>query len=387
MFLSPGSARKKTSGVIFEDPPKLHPTSLLRAGLLGLPSSGKTTLFQLLTSAREGARTSGKSEANVGVSRVPDERLDRLTALFKPRKHVPATVEFADMGAGRSGSAKDLLDVAAYRNADALLHVVRAFTDPSVPIAQGAIDPARDVRLVEDEMILADLGIVERRLERLTKDLKKTPTPELKLEDALLGRAKAHLENGLALRTLSLDVDDRKRLRGFQFLSAKPLLIVLNLDEADVGSTERAGEALGLQSLLRDTGAASVGVCAKIELEIAALDPADAAVFLADLGLSRSGLDRVIRAAYDLLGYISFFTVGEDECRAWSIPRGTIAVDAAREIHSDIQRGFIRAEVVPWDELLARGSTAACRDKGSLRLEGKEYVVNDGDVIEFRHAT
>ena len=360
---------------------------MLRAGLLGLPSSGKTTLFQLMTSAREAPRTHGKAEANVGISRVPDERLDRLTALFRPKKRVPATVEFADMAAARAAGTQALLDVVAYRNADALLHVVRAFRDPSVPHGHGGIDPGRDARLVEDELILADLGVVERRLERLVKDLKRTPTADLKHEDATLARAKAWLEDGRALRTMSLSADEVKRLRGFQFLSAKPLLIVANLDESDVSSAADALRALGLDEFVAATSAAVVGVCAKIELEIAQLEPADAAAFLADLGLASSGLDRVIRAAYELLGYISFFTVGEDECRAWSIPRGTSALNAAGEIHTDIQRGFIRAEVVPCEELLARGSLAACRDQGSLRLEGKDYTVADGDCIEFRHAT
>jgi GTP-binding protein YchF len=359
---------------------------MLRAGLIGLPASGKTTLFQLMTSAREAPRTHGKAEANVGVSRVPDDRLDQLTALFQPKKRVPATVEFADMAAARS-EAKALLDVVAYRNADALLHVVRAFRDPSVPHPHATINPKRDVQLIEDELVLADLGVAERRLERLEKDLKKSASTELKLEQALLVRCKATLEQGQALRTLGLAGDDVKRLRGFQFLSAKPLLLVLNVDEADLGTIDRSVAALDLAGWLESTHAAAVAICAKIELEIAQLEAADAKAFLADLGLAESGLDRVIRAAYDLLGYMSFFTVGEDECRAWSIPRGTPAQEAAGAIHSDIQRGFIRAEVVPCDRLLTRGSLAACRDHGELRLEGKEYLVADGDVITFRHAT
>jgi GTP-binding protein YchF len=362
---------------------------MLRAGLIGLPTSGKTTLFQLLTSAREAPRAHGKADANVGMSRVPDERLDRLTALFQPKKRVPAAVEFADMAASRGAGGPALVDVVPFRNADALLHVVRAFRDAAVPLAQGSIDPARDARLMEDEIILADLGVVERRLERLARDLKKTPTADLKLEEAILTRARATLETGRPLRSLGLSGDEGKRLRGFQFLSAKPLLLVVNLDEADVALAARddLSGAVGLAAFAAEAGAAVAGVCAKIELEIAQLDAADAAAFLADLGLPSSGLDRVIRAAYDLLGYISFFTVGDDECRAWSIPRGTNAVDAAGEIHTDIQRGFIRAEVVPCEELLSRGSLAACRAAGSLRLEGKEYVVADGDCIEFRHAT
>ncbi len=359
---------------------------MLRAGLVGLASSGKTTLFSLLTSAREAPRTHGKAEANVGVSRVPDERLDRLTALFNPKKRVPATVEFADMAAGRSDAAT-LLDIAAFKQADALLHVVRAFRDPSVPHPQSSIDPLRDAKLVEEEMILADLGVVERRLERLVKDLKKNPSPELKKEEELLLQFRPTLENGRALRTLGLAREDARRLRGFQLLSAKPMLVVINVDEADLQSAATAERYPDLAAYVREMHGLSVEVCAKIELEIAQLDPADAQAFMTDLGLKESGLDRVIRAAYQLLGYISFLTVGEDECRAWSIPRDTPAVEAAGAIHSDIQRGFIRAEVVAAERLLARGSLAACRDHGELRLEGKEYVVLDGDVINFRHAT
>jgi GTP-binding protein YchF len=362
---------------------------MLRAGLFGFPSSGKTALFQLLTSAREAARPGGKAEANVGVARVPDERLDRLSALFNPRKHVPATVEFADV-AGTGGAqtgAQALLDLAPFRNADALLHVVRMFRDPSVPHPAGTIDPARDVRTMEDEIILADLGVVERRLERLERDLKKGSTPELGKERDILLRCRTALEGGQPLRALGLSPEEAKRLRGFQLLSAKPLLLVLNLDEADLPHADGAVRIAGLESFMAGASTRAVPICAKIELEIAQLDPADATAFMADLGLRESGLDRVIRASYDLLGYISFFTVGEDECRAWSIPRNTSAVLAAGEIHSDISRGFIRAEVVAYDRLLARGTLAACRDHGELRLEGKEYVVLDGDVINFRHAT
>ena len=363
---------------------------MLRAGLIGFPASGKTALFQLLTSAREAPRPAGKQDANVGVSRVPDARLDELTALFKPKKHTPATVEFADMGGASTGKtgAAALLDVAPFRNADALLHVVRMFRDPSVPHAAGSVDPARDVRTMEDEVILADLGVVERRLERLERDLKKAgAAAELKKEQEILQRCRTLLEEGKPLRDLDLPADDARRLRGFQFLSAKPLLIVLNLDEEDLPQADRAVELAGLQDFVKGANTRAVPICAKIELEIAQLDPADATAFMADLGLRESGLDRVIRASYDLLGYISFFTVGEDENRAWSIPRGTNAQNAAGEIHTDIQRGFIRAEVCRYEHLLSRGTLAACRDHAELRLEGKEYVVLDGDVINFRHAT
>jgi GTP-binding protein YchF len=362
---------------------------MLRAGLIGFPSTGKTALFQLLTSAREAPRPGGRTEANVGVARVPDERLDKLTALFNPRKHVPATVEFADMaglGGGKTG-AQSLLDVAPFRGADALLHVVRMFRDPAVPHPAGAVDPARDVRTMEEEVILADLGVVERRLERLERDLKKGSIADLRKEQDLLIRCRAALEEARPLRGLDFTGDDAKRLRGFQFLSAKPLLIVLNLDEADLPRADGAVGLAGLESFISGAATRAVPICAKIELEIAQLDSADAAAFMADLGLRESGLDRVIRASYDLLGYISFFTVGEDENRAWSIPRNTSAHLAAGEIHSDISRGFIRAEVVRYEDLIKRGTLAACRDHGELRLEGKEYIVQDGDVINFRHAT
>ncbi len=359
---------------------------MLRAGLIGFPSVGKTTLFRLLTNAREAPRGRG-GETHVGVAQVPDERLDRITALYRPRARVPATVEFADLAATGRTDGKALLDIAAFRDANALLHVVRAFHDETIPHAPGPVDPARDVRLMEDELILADLEVAERRLERIARDLKKGLGAELAGERDVVTRCREVLEEGRPLRGLELDQDDRRRLRGFQFLSAKPLLVVVNLDERDVTAADRVVETLGLQPFLSGAATHGVPVCARIELEIAQLDAEDAAAFLADLNLRESGLDRVIRASYELLGYISFFTVGEDECRAWSIPRATRATVAAEEIHSDIARGFIRAEVVPYDRLSDRGSMAACREHGEVRLEGKSYEVQDGDVINFRFAT
>ena len=363
---------------------------MLRTALIGYPATGKTALFRLMTEAHDAPRAAhGKLEATLGVARVPDPRLDVLTAMYNPRERVPATVEFADIPGRPSGTGADaLLDVAAYRNADALVHVVRSFTDPAIPHAAGSVDPRRDARAMEDELILADLAVVEKRLERLAKDLKKTRTPDLEKEQDTLLRCKPHLENGAPLRVLELDVDDRRRLRGFQFLSAKPLLLALNVDERDLaGGLDRLLEHHGLSELAAGPQTRAVSLCAKIELEIAQLEPDDAAAFLADLGLAASGLDRVIRASYELLGYISFFTVGDDECRAWSIPRGTAAQAAAGEIHTDLSRGFIRAEVVAYDRLVARGSMAACREHGEVRLEGKEYTVLDGDIVNVRFAT
>ncbi len=362
---------------------------MLHAALIGFASTGKTTLFQLMTSVRDAPRSKG--DVHIGISKVPDARLDALTAMYNPKKRVPATVEFTDVVAPARSGAQALVDVAGYKNADALVHVVRAFRSPAVAHPSGSIDPARDCQSMEDELILADLGVAERRLERVDKDLKKARSPELERERDLLQRCRQALEEGTPLRALQLAGDDLTRLRGFQLLSAKPLLVVINLDEADVAavgaSVEQAAALTGLTPFLSRAATRAVALCATIELEIAQLEPPDAAAFLGDLGLSESGLDRVIRASYDLLGYISFFTVGEDECRAWSIARGTHAQAAAGEIHTDIQRGFIRAEVVAYDALIARGSMAACREHGEVRLEGKEYVVQDGDIINFRFAT
>ena len=362
---------------------------MLRAGLIGLASAGKTTLFQLLTRSPEaGVRSAGRDDASMGLARVPDGRLERLTEMFSPRKHTPATVTFVDMPARHGAVAGTLVDVTPYRTADALLHVVRCFRDDTVPHPAESIDPGRDVRTMEDELILADLAVAERRIERIEKDRGKGAWKGDTAEIDVLRRCADALENGTPLRALELDPADAKRLRGFQFLSAKPLLLVLNVDETDTAiPTEQAVLSAGLDAFVGGPAVRALTVCAKIELEIAALEEEDAAAFLADLGLRESGLDRVIRAAYDLLGYLSFFTTGEDECRAWSIPAGTVARNAAGEIHSDMSRGFIRAEVVAYQDLVARGSLAACRKHAEVRLEGKDYVVRDGDVINVRFAT
>ena len=363
---------------------------MLRTALIGFPSSGKSTLFQLMTSHAEAPKGHAKADVVIGVAKVPDPRLDRLSELYKPKKHTPAVVEFADLVApGRTG-AQALLDVGPFRQADALVHVVRAFRDPSVLHHADEIRPSADAQAMEDELLLADLAVTEKRLERIEKDLKKARTAELERERDLLTRCRVALEEGRPLRGLEMSDEERKLLRGFQFLSAKPLLLVINTDEADtslLSDSAKAAEAAGLTEFLSRAGTRAVAVCAKIELEISQLDPADAQAFLADLGLTEPGVNRVIKTTYDLLGYISFLTAGEDECRAWSIPRGTRAQLAAGEIHSDIARGFIRAEVVRFEHLVARGSVATCREHGEVRLEGKEYVVDDGDVINFRFAT
>lgn len=360
---------------------------MLRAGLIGLPATGKTTLFNLLTRADAGSASGrlGRNEARIATAAVPDERLERLTALYEPRRHVPAAVTVADLAG--AATPRSLVDVGAYREANALLHVVRAFRADDVPHAAGSVDAARDARAVEDELILADLEVAERRIERIERDRKKGAGGNLDREARVLDRCRTALEDGLPIRSLALDRDDARTLRGFQFLSAKPLLLVINLDEADVGAAEQAVERIGLSGMLSQTGVRAAPVCAKIELEIAQLDADDARLFLADLGLQEPGLHRIARAAYELLGYISFFTVGKDECRAWSIADSSLAPEAAGAVHTDMQRGFIRAEVVSFDDLIRRGSLGACRSHGEVRLEGKEYAVRDGDVINFRFAT
>ena len=359
---------------------------MLHAALIGLPSTGKTTLFRLLSrTAAPPGPTGGRHEAHVGIAQVPDPRLDRLTELFEPQRRVPATVEITELAG--YGATRSLIDVTAFRDADALLHVLRMFRDERVPHVAGEVDPARDATQMEDELILADLGVAERRLDRIRQDAKKGKNRELEEEARVVELCRGALEEGRPLRALSLDADDARRLRGFSFLSAKPVLVVLNLDEADVADPAGAIEEAGLSAFLTGAATEAVPVCANIELEIAELAADDRMVFLADLGLTDSGLDRVIRASYHLLGYISFFTTGKDECRAWSVPRGTSAQDAAGQIHTDIARGFIRAEVVPYSALTTRnGSLAACREHGEVRLEGKDYVVLDGDVINFRFA-
>ena len=364
---------------------------MLRAGLTGLPSTGKTTLFRLLTQASgESAPAARRAASQVGVAQVPDPRLDRLTALFDPRRRVPATVEVSEL-AGR-GSADAMLDVSGFRNADALLHVLRMFRDERVPHASGSLGPARDARQMEDELILADLGVAERRVEKIRQDMKKGRSRELDEELRVIEQCRAALEDGRPLRALAVDAPDARRLRGFSFLSAKPLLVVLNLDEADVADPEGAIARAGLADALSGSGIETVPACAKIELEIAELPPGDRAGFLADLGLADSGLDRVVRAAYRLLGYISSSRWG----RTSAGPGRSRAGRRRRRRGRDSQRH--RAGVHPRGGRPLRRADGPGRlarrvpRHGEVRLEGKDYVVRDGcvcwaDVSNFGFAT
>ncbi len=351
----------------------------MQLGILGLPKAGKTTLFNTLTAARQvTGKFAASAQTNVGVATVPDPRLERLRDLFRPRKYHPATVEYVDIPGIRRGEGAESLDLAKLKGMDALVHVVRAFEDPEIVHPEGSIDPARDVATLDLELILADHDLVERRLERLDKAVKRGLSPEEQRERALLSDVvRPHLEAERPLRELRLDPDDERRLRGFQLLSAKPMLVVVNVDEARVAEHAERHLALG-------PGVTAVAVAAPIEEEISRLPPEEQPEFLAALGLDEPSLARVARASQELLGLIAFFTVGEDEVRAWTIRRGTHAREAAGAVHSDIERGFIRAEVVRWDDLLRLKTLAACRDQGLLRLEGKDYVVQDGDVVHFR---
>jgi len=357
----------------------------MKSGIIGLPQVGKTSLFTILTKAHVEAH--GGREAHIGIARVPDERLDKLAALYNPRKTMHASIEYADVAAIGQEALKDTAYATALRNVDALVHVLRAFDDPAVPHV-GAIDPARDARNVEFDLMVNDLGQIEKRMERLVKDLKKMRSPELEKEHELMVKSKEQLERERPLRELELAPEDRKRLRGFMFLSQKPILYVLNVGEsADLGSDlEHAVDKFGVQEIASRPNAGATAICGKVEAELAEMDDASAAEFLSSYNLKESGLVRLIRTTYELMGLISFLTVGEDECRAWTIPRGTRAVEAAGAIHTDLEKHFIRAEVIHWDALLEAGSEANARARGTLRLEGKDYIVKDGDVVHVRHS-
>ena len=359
----------------------------MKIGIIGLPQAGKTSLFKILTRTAVEDHHQGRGEAHLGVARVPDDRLDKLAALYDPKKLIHASVDFADVAAIGAEALKESAYAANLRVVDALAHVVRAFDDPAIPHV-GELDPKRDISNVEFDLMVNDLGQAEKRLERLEKDLKRGKTTELEREKELLLRAKAHLETELPLRQMEMTAEDLKRIRGFMFLSQKPILYVLN-----VGETAALGEALakavetyGLNDLASAPNTGVTAICGKVEAELAEMNDADAAEFLSSYGLVESGMVRLLRNSYELLGLISFFTVGDDECRAWTVPRGSRAPQAAGAIHSDLEKHFIRAETIAWDTLLAAGSEANAKNQGTLRLEGKEYIVQDGDVMHIRHS-
>jgi GTP-binding protein YchF len=360
----------------------------MKTGIIGLPQVGKTSLFQILTKAHLSAQASANPrEAHIGVAKVPDDRLDRLAALYNPKKLTHTSVEYVDLGAIGQDALKESAYIGHLRQVDALAHVVRVFENPAIPHI-GEIDPLRDIKNVEFDLMVSDLGQIEKRLERLEKDLKKMKTAELEKEFELLKRANAHLGSEKPLREMDMTPEDKKRLRGFMFLSEKPILYVLNIGEStQLGrELEEAVAKYNLTESAARPNAGATAICGKVEAELSEMSDADAAEFLSSYGLTESGLVRLIRTTYQLLGLISFFTAGEDECRAWQIPARTRAQEAAGAIHSDLEKHFIRAETIRWDQLLEAGSEAAARAKGTLRLEGKDYIVQDGDVMHIRHS-
>lgn len=360
--------------------------------IIGLPGSGKTTVFNALTRAEAATGTFGAAndEPNLATVKVPDPRLDTLTKLFNPQRKVQADVQYLDVAGIAKGMAEKGLGgqlLGHLAQADALVHVVRAFEDPNVPHPEETVDPMRDIETLNMELLFSDLSLIEKRIARIEAQYNKTRGPERELADRELNLLKtllAALENDQPIRKIvdDLDPDDFKLLRGFGFLTEKPLLILLNLGEDQLGET---GDKLVAEATERFSGpkVAVDGIAGKIEMEIGQLEGEDADAFMADLGITESGLGRIIRSSFDLLGLMPFFTVGEDECRAWTIRRGATAVEAAGEIHSDIQRGFIRGEVVSYDAMIEAGSMAEARKAGEFRREGKTYVVQDGDIINF----
>ena len=349
----------------------------MKVGILGYPHVGKTTLFAMLTKLEKNVGTSSSAaETLVGVAKVNDPRLTILTGMFKPKKTIPATLDLVDLG----GFGKK----EALRNVDVLAHVVRAFHDEAVPHASGEVDPARDIASMELELIISDLAWIEDRLAKIDKELKKMPKAGLEPEKKLLTRFRTQLESERPLRELELQDDEVKLILGYGFLSLKPMLFVLNVSEDALAQPDHGTTMAQLDSYKNKPNTRILSLCAKIEAELAQLSRDDAAMFMTDLGLNESGLDRLAREAYGLLGRISFFTVGPDEVRAWPVRRGTLAKQAAGIIHSDIERGFIRAEVVHYDDFIQHESMAACKEKGVFRLEGKEYSVKEGDMINFR---
>lgn len=349
----------------------------MRVGIIGFARSGKTTVFNALTGAQAAVGAYGSRDANVAVIKVPDERVDRLSEIHKPKKRTYAEIEFVDIAPNESGGEEKALDANALtvlKNVDALVHVVRSFASASVTHPMGSVNAARDVRSLEEELQLIDLIIIERRVERLEKEHRKDREYEL------LVRCKNHLESGGALRTLEMDANEQVLIRNYTFLSQKPMMLLGNYGEEGIGRENPSG----IDALAAETGLTHIELCGAMEMEVTRLAEEDRAAFREELGLGEESRTRFIQSAYGMLGLMSFLTAGEPEVRAWTIRKGTRAVDAAGVIHSDIARGFIRAETVAYADFMEAGSMAKAKEKGKVRLEGKEYIVQDGDILLFR---
>jgi GTP-binding protein YchF len=359
--------------------------------MVGLPNVGKSTLFNALTNAGAGSANYPfcTIEPNIGIVSVPDKRLDTLRDIYSPAKFTPATLEFVDIAGLVRGASKGeglgnkfLADI---RETDAIVHVVRCFENGDIIHVEGNVNPRRDVETIELELIFSDIEIIERRIDRVTKMMKGDKKYAAELE--LLKSLKAHLEDGKSARSFNGFGSDEinELLKTTPLLSAKPIIYAANLSEDDFkNNLENSAHYKAVCEIAEAERAEVLPVCAELEAEIADMEDSDREMFLSELGLEVSGLDRVIKQGYQLLGLISFLTAGSDECRAWTITNGTKAPQAAGKIHTDFEKGFIRAEVIAFDDLFAAGTLAAAREKGLLRLEGKEYVMKDGDVVHFR---
>lgn len=360
----------------------------MQIGIVGLPYSGKSTLFQTITKTLLDPNELTKSEAHQAVIKVPDKRLDKLTELFNPKKKVNATIEVVDvvgLQKGDSGSTQFTGNfLAKVKTNDALVQVVRLFSNDAVPHPDGSINMIRDINSFETEFIISDMTLIEKRLENIKKQIMKTNDEKLKREVPLLEKCFELLQNETPLREYSFTKDELIILKTYQLLSIKPMLIALNFDETQINDTEKYLNELVKNKLGHNTKV----LCffGKIEMEMAELSEEDSKIFMADYGIKESALDGLIRESYDLLGLQSFFTVGDDECRAWTIKKGMNAQEAAGEIHSDFFKKFIRAEVVSYNDYIELGSFPKAKEAGKWRLEGKEYIVNDGDIISVRHS-
>ncbi|NLB52306.1 MAG: redox-regulated ATPase YchF [Syntrophomonadaceae bacterium] len=351
----------------------------MQLGIIGLPSSGKTTIFELL--ADNSSLASNSAKANLATARIPDHRIDFLSSLFKPKKTTFAQLEIIDVPSLIPGMAKNTAQfLASVRKADALLQVVRVFENDNIPTLSGEINPVKDIEAINYELLLADLDLIEKRIQRINENKKKnTMLKEL----GLLERIKDTLENAKPLSSMDFDEEEQLLLANYQFLTNKPILVCLNISEEDILSDEYDGK-IDLYEYAETNGINFIEVSASIEKEIAQLDEEDKRIYMEDIGIKESGVVKIARLMYSSLGLISFFTVGEDEVKAWTINDGTVARKAAGKIHSDIERGFIRAEVIKYEDLHDLKSVVLVKEKGLFRLEGKEYIVKDGDIINFR---